>query len=460
MKNIFELDWSDYNNGYPLYNEEIERYISVIPSENQIRHNEKPFYAFIHFGMNTATAREWGSGKETVDDFTIKSIDARQWVSTIKKSGATGIILTCKHHDGFCLWNSEYTDFCVKNTDFDGDIVKMVSDECHNQNMDFGVYLSPWDMHDSRYGTSAYNDYFCNQLTELLSNYGEIFEVWFDGAKGKNAVDFEYDWERYYDLIHKLQPNANIAICGKDIRWVGNEAGKSRKAEYSVVPEYLTRAETVAENSQHTEADANSMKRVNSKNEDLGSREILKNCDTLCWYPAEVDVSIRRGWFYSKNEDKTVKSAKRLFNIYLKSVGNNCSLLLNIPPTDKGIIHNRDAKVLQRLGEKIEDITKNNILTLNDIELTTDKSYIEYDFDEKKRVRYITLSEDIRFSQRVEAFDLYLKTPNKKYKLVYSGTVIGGKKIIKLRKINAIGFALVVRQSRSNPIFKEISLFE
>lgn len=460
MKDIFELDWSDYNNGYPLYNEEIERYISVIPSENQIRHNEKPFYAFIHFGMNTATAREWGSGKETVDDFTIKSIDARQWVSTIKKSGATGIILTCKHHDGFCLWNSEYTDFCVKNTDFDGDIVKMVSDECHNQNMDFGVYLSPWDMHDSRYGTSAYNDYFCNQLTELLSNYGEIFEVWFDGAKGKNAVDFEYDWERYYDLIHKLQPNANIAICGKDIRWVGNEAGKSRKAEYSVVPEYLTRAETVAENSQHTEADANSMKRVNSKNEDLGSREILKNCDTLCWYPAEVDVSIRRGWFYSKNEDKTVKSAKRLFNIYLKSVGNNCSLLLNIPPTDKGIIHNRDAKSLQGLGEKIEDITKNNILTLNDIELTTDKSYIEYDFDEKKRVRYITLSEDIRFSQRVEAFDLYLKTPNKKYKLVYSGTVIGGKKIIKLRKINAIGFALVVRQSRSNPIFKEISLFE
>lgn len=460
MKDIFEFDWSNYNNGYPLDDSEVERYISVVPNENQLRHEKKPFYTFIHFGMNTVTAREWGSGKETVDDFTIKSIDARQWVSTIKKSGATGIILTCKHHDGFCLWNSEYTDFCVKNTDFDGDIVKMVSDECHKQGMDFGVYLSPWDMHDSRYGTSAYNDYFCNQLTELLTNYGEIFEVWFDGAKGKNAVDFEYDWERYYDLIHKLQPNANIAICGKDIRWVGNEAGKSRKAEYSVVPEYLTRAETIAENSQHTEADANAMKRVDSKNEDLGSREILKNCDALCWYPAEVDVSIRRGWFYSKNENTTVKSAKRLFNIYLKSVGNNCSLLLNIPPTDKGIIHKRDAKALEKFGEKIEDITKNNILTLNDIELTTDKSFIEYDFDEKKRVRYIILSEDIRFSQRVEAFDLYLKKPNGKYKLAFSGTVIGGKKIIKLRKNNAIGFALVVRQSRSNPIFKEISLFE
>lgn len=460
MKDIFEFDWSNYNNGYPLDDSEVERYISVVPNENQLRHEKKPFYTFIHFGMNTATAREWGSGKETVDDFTIKSIDARQWVSTIKKSGATGIILTCKHHDGFCLWNSEYTDFCVKNTDFDGDIVKMVSDECHKQGMDFGVYLSPWDMHDSRYGTSAYNDYFCNQLTELLTNYGEIFEVWFDGAKGKNAVDFEYDWERYYDLIHKLQPNANIAICGKDIRWVGNEAGKSRKAEYSVVPEYLTRAETIAENSQQSENDANAMKRVDSKNEDLGSREILKNCDALCWYPAEVDVSIRRGWFYSKNENITVKSAKRLFNIYLKSVGNNCSLLLNIPPTDKGIIDKRDAKALEKLGEKIEDITKNNILTLNDIELTTDKSFVEYDFDEKKRVRYIILSEDIRFSQRVEAFDLYLKKPNGKYKLVYSGTVIGARKIISLKKEKCIGFALVIRQSRSNPIFKEISLFE
>ncbi|MGN1421283.1 MAG: alpha-L-fucosidase, partial [Eubacterium sp.] len=199
MINSFDKNWTTTNGNVPLNDNEVERYISVRPSENQLRLADKPFYCFIHFGMNTATGREWGAGIETVKDFTIKNIDAAQWVKAIKSSGATGIILTCKHHDGFCLWNSEYTDFCVKNTDFKGDIVKLVSDECHKQGMDFGIYLSPWDMHDKRYGTTEYDDYFCNQLTELLTNYGEIFEVWFDGAKGSNAVKFEYDWQRYYD---------------------------------------------------------------------------------------------------------------------------------------------------------------------------------------------------------------------------------------------------------------------
>lgn len=222
MKNQFENNWTSGNNGYPLFNEEVEKYISVLPSENQVRLAENPFYCFIHFGMNTATAREWGTGTETPSDFTIESIRPEQWVKSIKAAGASGIILTCKHHDGFCLWESEYTDFSVKNSVFNGDIVKMVSDACKDINLYFGVYLSPWDMHEETYGTEAYNDYFCNQLTELLTNYGEINEVWFDGAKGANAKAFEYDWQRYYALIRSLQPSANIAICGPDIRWVGN----------------------------------------------------------------------------------------------------------------------------------------------------------------------------------------------------------------------------------------------
>lgn len=156
MRN-FKENWTSKNNGYPLNDSEVERYIAVKPSENQLRHMDKPFYCFIHFGMNTATAREWGAGVECVEDFTIKSIDADQWAKTIKASGATGIILTCKHHDGFCLWESAYTDFSVKNSDFDGDIVKMVSDACHKYGLDFGIYLSPWDMHDSRYGTTEYS---------------------------------------------------------------------------------------------------------------------------------------------------------------------------------------------------------------------------------------------------------------------------------------------------------------
>lgn len=460
MKKIFDKDWSNYNNGFPIDDSEVKRYTSIIPTENQQRHQLKPFYCFICFGMNTATAREWGNGKETLNDFTIKSADVNQWITVIKSSGATGVILTCKHHDGFCLWESEYTDFSVKNTDFNGDIVKMVSDECHRQNMDFGIYLSPWDMHEKSYGTDAYNDYFCNQLTELLTNYGEVFEVWFDGAKGKDAAAFEYDWQKYYALIHRLQPKANIAICGPDIRWVGNEGGRCRKNEYSVVPFDLTNRETVEQNSQQSENQAKQLQKIKSTNEDLGSRVILRKADKLCWYPAEVDVSIRKGWFYSKNEDRTVKSAKKLFNIYLNSVGNNCLLLLSVPPTDKGVIHPKDIKVLNKLGKKISSITENCVLKKNIGVLTYEKSYAEFSFDSVKHIRYIILEEDTRFSQRVEAFDIYLKKANGKYHRVYSGSIIGSKKIIKLNHKKCVGAALIIRQCRSNPHLGEIAFYE
>lgn len=460
MNNKFEKNWTNYNNGYPLNSSDVERFISVVPSENQIRHSGKPFYAFIHFGMNTATAREWGAGVETVKDFTIKSIQAKQWVKSIKASGATGIILTCKHHDGFCLWESEYTDFSVKNTDFKGDIVKMVSDECHKNDMDFGVYLSPWDMHDKRYGTDAYNDYFCNQLTELLTNYGEVFEVWFDGAKGSDAVKFEYDWQRYFDLIHTLQPQANIAICGPDIRWVGNEGGKTRKSEYSVVPKMLTSVERVEKNSQQSESDAKSLQKITSCDEDLGSRAVLEKNAFLCWYPAEVDISIRKGWFYSDNENITVKSAKKLFKIYLKSVGNNCSLLLNVPPSDKGVIYHKDVRVLKRLGRLIKSVEEKPVIVQNIGRLSDNNGYIEFDFGSEKKLKYAVISEDIRYSQRVEAFDLYIKKRSGKYKKVYNGTIIGSKRIIPIKNKRCVGAVLVIRQSRSNPYIEKIGFYE
>lgn len=455
----FTKNWTTDNNGFPLLDSEVERYISVVPSENQVRNAKKPFYCFIHFGMNTATAREWGKGTETIKDFTIKTIDAPQWVSAVKASGATGIILTCKHHDGFCLWESEYTDFCVKNTDFQGDIVKMVSDACRKQGLDFGVYLSPWDMHDKRYGTDAYNDYFCNQLTELLTNYGEIFEVWFDGAKGSNAVEFEYDWDRYYEMIRRLQPKANIAICGPDIRWVGNEGGKSRKSEYSVVPSSLCDTEKTMKESQQDESQAASLQKYSSTDEDLGSRTILSKNPKLCWYPAEVDVSIRKGWFYSKNENITVKSPKKLFKIYLTSVGNNCTLLLNIPPTDKGVIHNKDVKALKKLGKMIRSVTEKPVAEYRPGELTKDSGYLEYQFDGVKKLKFAVIEEDITRSQRVEAFDLYVKKPDGSYKNVYSGTVIGSKKIIPMH-VKCTGACLVIRQSRSNPVIQSIGFYE
>lgn len=460
MKNPFESNWTNENNGVPLHSPEVDRLISVLPSKRQQRLAEKPFYLFMHFGMNTATGREWGVGNEKVTDFTIKKINAAQWIKCAQSSGATGIILTCKHHDGFCLWPSDYTSFSVKYSDFEGDIVKMVSDECRKAGLDFGVYLSPWDMHEPTYGTPDYNDYFCNQLTELLTNYGAISEVWFDGAKGADAKAFEYDWQRYYKLIRELQPDANIAVCGPDIRWVGNEGGKTRKSEFSVVPSYLKMTETVAEKSQHAESDAGGMKKRTSTDEDLGSRDLLKNCPELCWYPAEVDVSIRKGWFYSKKTNFTVKSAKKLFNIYLNSVGNNCTLLLNVPPSDKGTIHINDAVALRSLGNKIEGLYSKPVLVEKFGMLKETDGMLDFTFDSEKKLKYVILKEDIRYSQRVEAFDIFLKKENGNYVHVYSGTVIGSCKIAKIKGKKCTGARVIIRQSRSAPVLSEIGFYE
>lgn len=460
MKNPFESNWTNDNNGVPLHSPEVDRLISVLPSKRQQRLAEKPFYLFMHFGMNTATGREWGVGNEKVTDFTIKKINAAQWIKCAQSSGATGIILTCKHHDGFCLWPSDYTSFSVKYSDFEGDIVKMVSDECRKAGLDFGVYLSPWDMHEPTYGTPDYNDYFCNQLTELLTNYGAISEVWFDGAKGADAKAFEYDWQRYYKLIRELQPDANIAVCGPDIRWVGNEGGKTRKSEFSVVPSYLKMAETVAEKSQHAESDAGGMKKRTSTDEDLGSRDLLKNCPEICWYPAEVDVSIRKGWFYSKKTNFTVKSGKKLFNIYLNSVGNNCTLLLNVPPSDKGTIHINDAVALRSLGNKIEELYSKPVLVEKFGMLKETDGMLDFTFDSEKKLKYVILKEDIRYSQRVEAFDIFLKKENGNYVHVYSGTVIGSCKIAKIKGKKCTGARVIIRQSRSAPVLSEIGFYE
>lgn len=459
MNMKLDRNWTTDNNGAPLNDEEVQRYISVVPTPSQQRLQDKPFYAFFHFGMNTANDREWGCGSEVASDFDITKIKPEQWVKTVKAAGMTGVILTCKHHDGFCLWNTGTTDFNVMNSPMGKDIVKAVSDECHKQGIEFGVYLSPWDMHEPTYGTEQYNDYFIRQLTELCGNYGELFEVWFDGAKGANAKAFTYDWQRYYKLIRTMQPNANIAICGEDIRWVGNEAGKARKNEYSVVPASLKQCEAIEKNSQNAEGDAARLQKVDTMDEDLGSRNILKNNANLSWYPAEVDVSIRKGWFYHKKDDRTVKSARRLFKIYLTSVGNNCTLLLNIPPTDKGVICAKDVRNLKALGKKINDITAYPVLEQNIGELKADQGYLEFSFDSEKKLKYFVISEDLAYSQRIEKFDLYIKKPNGSYKRAYQGTIVGAKKIVKLNK-KATGAVLVIRQSRSTPHIKSVGFYE
>ena len=211
----------------------------VVPNQKQLDWFDIEQYAFIVFGVNTFTNKEWGNGTEDEGVFDPKSLDCDQWVAAIKSAGLKGMILTAKHHDGFCLWPSKYTEHSVKNSPCDRDVVKEAADACRRGGIKFGFYLSPWDRNSKYYGTPEYNDYFCNQLTELLTGYGDIFMVWFDNAcgEGSNGKKQEYDFKRYFELIRKYQPNAVIFNdFGPDIRWCGNEAGKARDAEWAVVP--------------------------------------------------------------------------------------------------------------------------------------------------------------------------------------------------------------------------------
>jgi alpha-L-fucosidase len=317
----------------------IAKAANVIPSPRQYDWQKLELTGFIHFGINTFNEVEWGQSFTNITLFNPEKIDVKQWVSVFKDAGFKLIILTTKHHDGFCLWPTKYTDYNISNTPFQngkGDIVRDLSNACREAGIKFGVYLSPWDMHEKSYGTPEYNIYFMNQLTELLTNYGEISEVWFDGAcgEGPNGKKQVYDWNAYYKLIRELQPNAVIAVSGPDVRWVGTESGYGRQTEWSVLPGSNLDQNAIAENSQQQSLDGAFTPR-DLMDEDLGSREKLKDATSLVWYPAEIDVSIRPRWFFHQGDDKLVKSPQKLVDIYYNSVGLNGVLLLNIPPTNE-----------------------------------------------------------------------------------------------------------------------------
>ncbi len=459
----------------------------VVPSPRQLEWQKLEMYAFCHFGTNTFTGREWGDGNAPASCFNPKKMDARQWAKEIKNAGLKAIILTCKHHDGFCLWQSDYTDYCMKNSLYqncNGDIVKEVSDACREYGLKFGVYLSPWDRHEATYGTGEeYNNYFINQLTELATKYGEIFCFWFDGAcgEGKNGKKQVYDWTRYFDTIRKLQPNAVINICGPDVRWCGNEAGKSRESEWSVVPIGVSNQDYTAANSQQVD-DGKFSKRFEATEIDLGSRTAIKGETQFIWYPAEVDVSIRPGWFYHKREDLRVKSLKKLMQIYWGSVGGNSSLLLNIPPNKDGLISKADVRVLRKFGNELKrEFPKNlainckatassqlhdeykvdNILEENgywQCAAEDSKPEIIIDFNEPVIADKIVLKENIATGQQIEEFDIYADNGNGFLKIC-SSTVIGAKRICRFKKQKINRIKIVITSYRVKATINSIELY-
>lgn len=455
----------------------------IVPSERQLRWQQLELIVFFHFGINTFTNNEWGTGKEEPGIFNPTDLDARQWVKAAKEAGFRQVILTAKHHDGFCLWPSKYTIHSIKGSPWrhgKGDVVRDVAMACRELDMGFGIYLSPWDRNHPSFGTDTYNDYFINQLTELLSNYGKIDEVWFDGASGEgaNGKRQEYDFAGYYQTIRNLQPDAVIAIMGPDVRWVGTESGYGRDTEWSVVP---------GDQLNLMEISANSQKEVifkpldNLMDSDLGSREKIRKAKSLVWYPAETDVSIRPGWFYHPEENNMVKTAQELLDIYFNSVGKNGVLLLNIPPDKHGLIHENDVRSLKEWKQMIDSTFNYNLLqnavitssnglnpfSIIDHDLKTywttinsdSLAVIEFDMKKPETFDVFMLQENISIGQRIEAFFLEYFS-GYEWHMITSGTTVGFKRLLKFDPVTAQKVRLQITSSRLNPTISEMGLYK
>ena len=453
----------------------IERLISVKPTENQIAWQALGFTAFLHYGVNTFTDREWGDGTECPSRYNPTSLDTDQWCEAIQAAGIKACIITAKHHDGFCLFDTAYTNHSVMYSPKPVDVVAALAKSCKKYGLKLGIYLSPWDRHEPTYGMgAAYDDFFCAQLEEVTTRYGELYALWFDGARGEgpNGKTQVYDWQRYYDVIRKNQPNAVIAVCGPDVRWCGNEAGHTRPSEWSVVPARLREAESTSNLSQQSDDTEFRKRPISSQYQDLGSREFLTQEGELCWYPAEVNVSIRPGWFYHASEDDKVRSVENLLDIYEKSVGGNGLFLLNIPPDTTGMINAADAARLQELGERIGKIFGNNLLTdakagCGQEILADDDSFwmgnkeqeeIEITLPQPKTISHVVLCEQIRQSQRIEEFEI-LAELNGQWQTVYSGTTVGFKKICRFRPCVVEKLRIVIKQSRVAPTLRFVGAY-
>lgn len=429
----------------------------LVPTPQQLEWQQMELTAFLHFGINTFTGREWGDGKENPALFNPTDFDAEQWVRSLKEAGFKMAILTAKHHDGFCLWPTKTTGHSVAASpwkDGKGDVVRELRDACDKYGIKFGVYLSPWDRNASCYGDSPkYNEFFIEQLTELLTNYGEVHEVWFDGANGEgpNGKKQEYDWTAILSTIRRLQPRAVTAIMGDDVRWVGNERGLGRETEWSatvLTPGTYARCE-----------EQNKALGVKVTSKDLGGRDMLVNAKELFWYPSEVDVSIRPGWFYHQQEDNQVKSLKHLTDIYFKSVGYNSVLLLNIPPDQRGRISDADVNRLKEFADYRKEIFADNRVKGGLKAWTARPGDTRvYQLKPKSEINVVMLREDISKGQRMEAFTVEALTADG-WKEIAKGTTVGYKRLIRIPAVEARQLRVKVDACRLAANISEVAAY-
>jgi alpha-L-fucosidase len=452
--------------------------VGPVPSERQLAWHNMEYYMFAHFTVNTFTDKEWGFGDEKESVFNPTKLDCRQWARVAKDAGMKGIIITAKHHDGFCLWPSEFTEHSVKNSPWKGgkgDVLRELRQACDEYGLKLGIYLSPWDRNSAVYATPAYLTYYRNQLRELLINYGDIFEVWFDGANGGDGyyggaretrkIDNRtyYDWPNTHKIVRELQPSAVMfSDAGPDIRWVGNESGMGSLTNWCL----LKKDEMYP---------GGNFAAILGEGHEDGNY----------WVPAEVDVSIRPGWFYHPAQDSLVRSPENLMELYYSSVGRNSNLLLNVPPDRRGLLHENDIKSLMAFRELREkefsselakgkparaSVTRGKNFAASNVNDGDPETYwaapdntssgsIIIKLGQDTEVNRILIQEYIKLGQRVKSFSVYaLKDGN--WEKIAGGTTIGYKIIRKFPVIRTSEIKISVDDAKACPAISNIELFK
>ena len=408
-----------------------------VPSPQQLAWHDMEFYLFMHFGPNTFTDLEWGKGNEKAEVFNPAKLDCKQWCRIAKNAGAKGIIITAKHHDGFCLWPSKYSTHTVRESKWKkgkGDVLKELAAACKLYGLKMGVYISPWDRNHPDYGTEKYNDVFVNMIKEIFTNYGPIWELWWDGANGEgpNGKRQVYDWKRFEKTVKEISPNTVVfSDIGPDIRWCGNENGIAGETNWNTLD---TSGFTRGAGGPPTDT-------LNKGNENG------KN-----WIPAECDVSIRSGWFYHTAEDTKVKTAEQLFNLYVKSVGRGANLLLNVPPDGRGLITAYDSASLIGLKSLVDKNFSNDLLAnqhsprLSNVstgitglgykteyrfrdKIGEKPTFIEYILPVPQKMNCIVLKERLQSGQKIRRLSIRLENAEGKSSFEFVNT-IGNKRII------------------------------
>lgn len=454
--------------------------VGPLPSEAQLAWHDMELNAFIHFTINTFTDKEWGYGDESTELFNPSELNVDQWMQTLKDAGFKGVILTAKHHDGFALFPSKFTEHDIANSpykDGKGDLVKEVAEAARAHDLKFGIYLSPWDRNRADYGEQSYVDYYRNQLQEVFTNYGPIFEMWFDGANGgdgyygganeERKIDKTsyYHWPETLEMVEKMEPNVLFfSDAGPDLRWVGNENGIAGETNWNTInPDTLYAGKAGISDLLQTGAENGTQ-----------------------WIPAEVDVSIRPGWFYHKKEDSLVKSPETLFQIYLASVGRGSTLLLNVPPDQRGLFHENDVAALKGFRKILDSVFADNLVETASISanyfrgksetynaekaidadaetyFATDdgvtSATLEIELPQEKTLNYIVLQEYIRLGQRVENFRVSA-WENNNWEEVTSGTTIGHKRILELGGISTAKIKVEISSAKASPLLSNIALY-